>query len=149
MCGRSPLPCRSSRVQETWQAADGIVALLPGLNGREREGDEPGGFVGGNAQQAQLGLSELVDGGLRDAFRGGNADIYVPEGLNVDVSGLTVFGHRRDWGDDLAAADAPAICVRVIGVLGTIDVWRVPRGLSGDYGDVMRHLQGKPPKALE
>lgn len=80
---------------------------------------------------------------------GGNADIYVPEGLNVDVSGLTVFGHRRDWGHDLAADDAPAICVRVIGVLGTIDVWRVPRGLSGDYGDVMRHLQGKPPKALE
>jgi predicted membrane protein len=25
----------------------------------------------------------------------GNVDIYVPEGINVDVGGLTVFGHRR------------------------------------------------------
>ena len=31
-------------------------------------GDEAGGFVGGDAQQAQLGLGELVDGGLVDAF---------------------------------------------------------------------------------
>ena len=28
----------------------------------------------------------------------GNVDIYVPEGVNVDVGGLTVFGHSRDWG---------------------------------------------------
>jgi len=79
----------------------------------------------------------------------GNADIYVPEGLNVDVSGLTVFGHRRDWGRDVAAADAPAIRVRVIGVVGTIDVWRVPQSLSdGDHTAITRHLQGKPPRAL-
>jgi hypothetical protein len=25
-----------------------------------------------------------------------HVDIYVPEGVNVDVSGLTIFGHRRD-----------------------------------------------------
>ena len=41
---------------------------LPGLNGREREGGQAGGFAGGDAQQAQLGLGELVDGGLGDAF---------------------------------------------------------------------------------
>ena len=28
---------------------------------RERECGEPGGFVGGDAEQAQLGLGELVD----------------------------------------------------------------------------------------
>src|SRR4029077_5988622 len=41
--------------------------LLPGLNGREGEGGETGGFVGGDPEQAQLGLSELVDRDLRDA----------------------------------------------------------------------------------
>jgi len=40
---------------------------LPGLKGREREGGETGGFVGGDAEQAQFGLGELVDRGLRDS----------------------------------------------------------------------------------
>jgi hypothetical protein len=35
------------------------------------------------------------------------------------------------------------------GLLGTVDVWRVPQGLAGDYGAIVRHLQGKPAKALE
>jgi hypothetical protein len=41
---------------------------LPRVGGREREGGEAGGFGGGDAEQAQEGLGELVDGGLRDAF---------------------------------------------------------------------------------
>ena len=45
----------------------------------------------------------------------GNADIYVPEGVNVDVSGLTILGHRRDWGRDVVRPDAPAMHVRVVG----------------------------------
>ena len=43
--------------------------LLPRAGVREGEGGEAGGFGGGDAEQAQLGLGELVDGGLRDAFR--------------------------------------------------------------------------------
>jgi hypothetical protein len=74
----------------------------------------------------------------------GNIDIYVPAGVNVDVSGLAVFGHRRDWGNDPPAPDAPIINVRVIGMFGTIDVWRVPPGLQGeDWDDIIRHLQGR------
>ena len=41
--------------------------LLPGVSGREREGGEAGGFGGGDAEQAQHGLGELVDRGLVDA----------------------------------------------------------------------------------
>ena len=52
---------------------------LPGLDGRKREGDEAGGFAGGDAQQAQPGLGELVDGGLRDAFRRPLAHTEEPE----------------------------------------------------------------------
>ncbi len=71
----------------------------------------------------------------------GNADIYVPEGVNVDVGGLTVFGHRRDWGRDAGRPDAPGIHVRVIGFAGTVDVWRVPRDLhDSSYREILRAL---------
>jgi hypothetical protein len=71
----------------------------------------------------------------------GNVDVYVPEGLNVDVGGLTVFGHRRDWGRDAGQPDAPTIHVRVLGFAGTIDVWRVPRDMRGStYREILRTL---------
>jgi Domain of unknown function (DUF1707)/Cell wall-active antibiotics response 4TMS YvqF len=77
----------------------------------------------------------------------GNLDVYVPEGVNVDVSGLSVFGHRRDWGSEVTAPDAPTITVRVAGLLGTVDVWRVPESLrDAEWGEIMRHLEGKPPR---
>jgi hypothetical protein len=71
----------------------------------------------------------------------GNVDIYVPEGVNVDVGGLGVFGHRRDWGQDAGQPDAPGIHVRVFGFAGTVDVWRVPRALrDSSYRDILRAL---------
>ena len=74
----------------------------------------------------------------------GNVDIYVPEGVNVDVGGLTVFGHRRDWGRDAGQPDAPSIHVRVLGFAGTIDVWRVPRDMRGStYGEILRTLNSR------
>jgi hypothetical protein len=79
----------------------------------------------------------------------GNIDVYVPEGVNVDVSGLALFGHRRDWGSEVTAPDAPTITVRVAGVFGTVDIWRVPRTMrDATWGDIMRHLEGKPPHQL-
>jgi hypothetical protein len=71
----------------------------------------------------------------------GNVDIYVPEGVNVDVGGITVFGRRREWGRDLAHRDAPTIHVRAFGCFATIDVWRVPHGMHGSYGEVLRQLK--------
>jgi DUF1707 SHOCT-like domain/Cell wall-active antibiotics response LiaF, C-terminal len=71
----------------------------------------------------------------------GNVDLYVPEGVNVDVGGLTVFGHRRDWGRDAGQPDAPTIDVRIVGFAGTIDVWRVPRDLrDSTYREILRAL---------
>jgi Domain of unknown function (DUF1707)/Cell wall-active antibiotics response 4TMS YvqF len=75
----------------------------------------------------------------------GNVDVYVPEGVNVDVTGLTVLGHRRDWGHDAGGPDAPTVAVRVVGVAGTVDIWRVPPELHGSsYSDIFRHLEGRP-----
>lgn len=71
----------------------------------------------------------------------GNADIYVPEGINVEVSGGILFGRRRDWGRDNARPDAPTVHIRVVGWVGTIDVWRVPHDMRGDYGELFRQLK--------
>ncbi len=71
----------------------------------------------------------------------GNVDVYVPEALNLEVGGLALFGHRRDWGADVAPADAPTVRVRNFGLFGSVDVWRVPRDMRGDYGDLMRQLR--------
>jgi hypothetical protein len=77
----------------------------------------------------------------------GNVDIYVPEGVNVDVGGLTVFGHRRDWGRDAGQPDAPSIHVRVFGFAGTVDVWRVPRDMRGSsYGEIVRAFPDRRPQ---
>jgi hypothetical protein len=74
----------------------------------------------------------------------GNVDVYVPEGVNVDVGGVALFGHRRDWGRDADRPDAPAVHVRVLGFAGTIDVWRVPQDMRGaSYSDIFRQLQGR------
>ena len=74
----------------------------------------------------------------------GNVDLYVPEGINVDVGGITVFGHRRDWGRDADRPNAPAIHVRVLGFAGTIDVWRVPQDMRDtSYSDIFRQLQDR------
>jgi Domain of unknown function (DUF1707)/Cell wall-active antibiotics response 4TMS YvqF len=70
----------------------------------------------------------------------GNADIYVPEGVDVDVSGLTILGHHRDWGRDVVRPDAPAMHVRVLGC-GTVDVWRVPHDMHGTYREIFRQIK--------
>jgi hypothetical protein len=73
----------------------------------------------------------------------GNADVYVPEGVNVDVGGITVFGHHRDWGRDALRPDAPTVHVRVLGLAGTVDVWRVPHDMQGSYSDIFRQLKDR------
>ena len=71
----------------------------------------------------------------------GNVDIYVPEGIDVDVVGVAIAGHRRDWGRDVSMPDVPTVHVRAFGLLGTIDVWRVPRDVVDDYGSIIDTLR--------
>jgi hypothetical protein len=70
----------------------------------------------------------------------GNVDVYLPEGINVEVGGFTIFGHRREWGRDVDRPDAPIVRVRVLGC-GTVDVWRVPHDMRGSYRDIIRQLK--------
>jgi hypothetical protein len=71
----------------------------------------------------------------------GNVDVYVPEGVAVDATGLTVFGHRREWGRDTAPPDSPVLRVRVLALFGTADVWHVPADQRGSYGEIIRALR--------
>lgn len=70
-----------------------------------------------------------------------NADVYVPEGVSVDVGGVTVFGHRREWGRDVAHPSGPTIHVRALSFFGTVDAWRVPHQMRGTYSEILRQLR--------
>ena len=73
----------------------------------------------------------------------GNVDLYVPEHVNVDISGITIFGHLRDRGQDVSVSDAPTIHVRAAGCGATVDVWRVPHDVQGSYGDIIRETKNR------
>jgi Domain of unknown function (DUF1707)/Cell wall-active antibiotics response 4TMS YvqF len=102
---------------------------------------------------AVVGVAADVDLDLREAeIQGdrvtvsvlvafGNVDVYVPEGIDVMVSGLIPFGRHRHWGRDTATPGAPTVRVRVFGCFGTVDVWRVPRDVQGDYGEIQEQLE--------
>ena len=68
----------------------------------------------------------------------GNADFYAPTGVDVDLGGFTVFGHRREHGVDEASPDAPLVRVRVYSLFGTSDVWRVAPETRGSYRELIK-----------
>jgi hypothetical protein len=78
----------------------------------------------------------------------GNVDVYVPKGIAVDVTGLTVFGHRREWGRDPVQLDTPLFRVRAFGLFATVDIWRVPDDVQGDYGDVIKAVKSQQHELL-
>lgn len=71
----------------------------------------------------------------------GNVDVYVPEGIDVEARGAVVFGRVRDWGRDVARGEVPTVHVRTGGLFGTVDVWRVPRGVHGGYGEIIERVR--------
>lgn len=75
----------------------------------------------------------------------GNADIYVPEGIDVDAAGVTLGGHCRDWGRDAPLEGSPQLRVRVLTLLGTADIWRVPPGAQGGYRELIKGLRDESP----
>jgi Domain of unknown function (DUF1707) len=72
----------------------------------------------------------------------GNADFYVPTGVDVDLGGLAVFGHRGEHGEDVEPApDAPLVRIRVFSLFGTSDVWRVPPDTRGTYRELIKSVR--------
>jgi hypothetical protein len=61
----------------------------------------------------------------------GAADVYVPEGVEVDFRGLSLFGHARARGNDAPPRPGtPLVRVTAVSLWAGIDVWRVPPAWS-------------------
>jgi hypothetical protein len=57
----------------------------------------------------------------------GAIDVYVPEGVEVDLHGLVVFGHKGAHGNDPPPhLGTPLVRVFALSLFAGIDVWRVP-----------------------
>ena len=131
---------------------EGIDRDLPPASGEERPRKRPkhftGVFLGATERtgrwrlprrgfafvflgDADLDLRQAELGGPVSSLKAfvlfGNIDLYVPEGVEVDLGGLAVLGHRREWGRDLQPLPGtPLLRVKVFSLFGTADVWRVP-----------------------
>jgi hypothetical protein len=73
----------------------------------------------------------------------GNIDLYVPEGVEVDLGGLTVFGHCRESGRNVPPLPGtPLLRVKIFSLFGTADVWRVPPSWAGrTFREVIRSIR--------
>jgi hypothetical protein len=57
----------------------------------------------------------------------GGFDIYVPEGVEVDVTGFALFGGNSEHGSEHEVhRDAPVVRIKLITIFGGSDVWHVP-----------------------
>lgn len=61
----------------------------------------------------------------------GGTDVYVPEGIEVDVGGLAIMGGNDEHGHDPPPRPGtPLIRLRLFTLMGGTDIWHVPGGLG-------------------
>jgi hypothetical protein len=54
-------------------------------------------------------------------------DVYVPEGIEADIGGVIVFGHRNAHGNDVPPVQgSPLVRFNVFGLFAGVDLWRAP-----------------------
>jgi hypothetical protein len=81
----------------------------------------------------------------------GAIDVYVPEGVEVDLHGFALGGHKRANGNDpLPQPGTPLVRVVAVSVFAGIDVWRVPAAWSQKtWREVIRGIRSGAHKQLE
>jgi DUF1707 SHOCT-like domain/Cell wall-active antibiotics response LiaF, C-terminal len=99
-------------------------------------------FMGGcdlDLRQAQIEDDEVV---ITVVTIMGGTEVYVPEGIEVDVGGVAIMGANDEHGNDAAPLPGtPLIRLRTITLMGGADVWRVPGRLRGrTLREVRRHV---------
>jgi class 3 adenylate cyclase len=171
--GRLALEELSQRADRAYRAVtlselEEVARDLPAVTDAGRPRRRPRRFIGsvfsdvertGRWRLGRFGVAVVVFGNvdldLRQAeFDGavasltalvlfGNIDLYVPEGVEVDLGGLAVFGHRHEWGRDVPPLPGtPLLRVHVYSLFGTADVWRVPLSWVGrGFREVIRSLR--------
>ena len=73
----------------------------------------------------------------------GAIDVYVPEGLEVDLHGFALGGHRRVRGNEPPPRPGtPIVRVFALSIFAGIDVWRVPIAWAQrSWRDVIRGIR--------
>jgi hypothetical protein len=81
----------------------------------------------------------------------GAIDIYVPEGVEVDLHGFAFGGHKEAQGNDpLPLAGTPLLRVYAFALFAGIDVWRVPIAWAQkSLSDVIHGIDSGKHKALD
>lgn len=81
----------------------------------------------------------------------GAIDVYVPEGVEVDLHGLALGGHKRTRGNDPPPrAGTPLVHVFAVSVFAGIDVWRVPIAWAQKtWREVIRGIRASSHRELE
>jgi hypothetical protein len=81
----------------------------------------------------------------------GAIDVYVPEGVEVDLHGLALGGHKRARGNDPPARPGtPLVRVFAVSIFAGIDVWRVPIAWTQKtWREVIRGIRSGEHKELE
>jgi hypothetical protein len=81
----------------------------------------------------------------------GAIDVYVPEGVEVDLHGFAFLGHKRANGNDPPPAPGtPLVRVFAFSFLAGIDVWRVPIAWTQKtWREVIRGIRSGEHKELE
>ncbi len=81
----------------------------------------------------------------------GAVDVYVPEGVEVDLHGFTIGGHKRTRGHDPPPrTGTPLVRVFAVSIFAGIDVWRVPIAWTQKtWSEVIRGIESGAHKELE
>ena len=81
----------------------------------------------------------------------GAVDVYVPEGVEVDLHGFALFGHKRARGNDPPPRPGtPLVRVFAVSIFAGIDVWRVPLAWTRkSLREVIRGIKSGGHKELE
>jgi hypothetical protein len=81
----------------------------------------------------------------------GALDVYVPEGIEVDLHGFALGGHKRANGNDPPPQPGtPLVRVFAVSIFCGLDVWRVPIAWTQKtFREVIRGIRGGAHKELE
>jgi len=148
------LPAPSARAASRRRPTRFLLALLGSTTreGRIRVGRRIGCLMGfGNIdldlRQATLDLDEITIVAI-GAF--GAIDVYVPEGIEVDLHGFALGGHRQVRGNDAPArAGTPLVRVFAFSIFAGVDVWRVPIAWTQkSWDEVIRDIRSGNHKEL-